>query len=87
MKKKYDATVKNGTYQDKNGESKNSYLRIGSVFERSDGSLCMKLDAIPARSFDGWVNFYAPDFKKVKEDVRSVVDKHNAPLEDEMPPW
>lgn len=82
MTKKYDATVKTGTYQDKQGETKGRYLTIGAVFERDDGSLCMKLDAIPAHNFDGWINFYAPDFKKAKESVE--VTRPKATLRDEL---
>ena len=41
----YEITVKDGTYQ-KNGETKNSYQRIGIVMETKSG-LMMKLRALP----------------------------------------
>ena len=42
----YEITVKDGTYQNKQGETKNSYQRIGVVMETQAG-LMMKLRSIP----------------------------------------
>jgi len=42
----YEITVKDGTYQNKQGETKNSYQRIGVVMETKAG-LMMKLRSIP----------------------------------------
>jgi hypothetical protein len=41
----YDITVKDGTYQNKQGETKNSYQRIGVVMETKAG-LMMKMRSI-----------------------------------------
>lgn len=71
MKRIYDITVANGKYQNKQGEEKTSYLKIGVVFEREDGSQCMKLESVPIK-FDGWANFYKPDLRKVKEDINKA---------------
>lgn len=81
MKKKYDATVAQEKYQDKQGNEKTRYLTVGSVFERPDGSLCMKLDAVPT-NFNGWINFYEPKYKDTKAKVAQAKDVY-APS---MPP-
>jgi len=61
MQKTKNAVVVTGKYTNNAGEEKNSYMTIGSLFEREDGSLVMKLDAVPVGSeFSGWVNFYDP---------------------------
>ena len=50
-----------GKYTDKDGNEKSRYVTIGSMFQRDDGSLCLKLDAIPiGEEFTGWVNCYDP---------------------------
>jgi len=43
MKKKYDLAVKTGTYQ-KDGETKNRYLNVGSVMEDDNGGSFILLD-------------------------------------------
>ena len=37
MKKVYDLAVKTGSYQNKNGETKNRYQNVGSVMEGDNG--------------------------------------------------
>jgi hypothetical protein len=47
-----------GTYTDRTtGAEKKQYLTVGKLFARDDGSMCLKMDAVPV-GFDGWVNFY-----------------------------
>jgi hypothetical protein len=47
-----------GTYKDRQtGAEKKQYLTVGKLMQRDDGSMCLKMDAVPV-SFDGWVNFY-----------------------------
>ena len=47
-----------GKYTDrKTGTEKNQYLTVGKLMQREDGSLSLKLDAVPV-GFDGWINFY-----------------------------
>ena len=58
MKFKYEA-VHTEKYTDKQtGEERKKYTKIGAVFEREDGTMCMKL-------LDSWVNFYPPKMKEV----------------------
>lgn len=40
-------------YTDKNGEEKKKYTKAGALFEREDGSQCVKI-------FDTWFNVYPP---------------------------
>jgi hypothetical protein len=64
MKFKYEA-VHTEKYTNKDGEEKKAYTKIGAVFERDDGTMCMKL-------LDSWVNFYPP---KMKEDGYQAAKK------------
>ena len=57
-----------GTYTDRNGQEKRRYLTVGKLFQRDDGSMSMKIDAIPV-NFDGWLNAYDLDEKR-KEDYQ-----------------
>lgn len=82
MKRKYDATVITGEYQNNAGETKKRYLTIGSVLERGDGSLCMKLEAVPV-NFDGWINFYTPKLKELGEKIGKIPTRSE--MEDEIP--
>lgn len=58
MKKIKKAVAVTGKYTDRNGNEKNQYHTCGALFQRDDGSLCMKLDALPLGDFNGWVSFY-----------------------------
>lgn len=45
-------------YTDRNtGEEKKKYTKAGALFEREDGSLCLKI-------FDTWFNVYPPKMKE-----------------------
>ena len=72
---KYEA-VHTEKYTDRQtGEEKKKYTKIGAVFEREDGSLCMKM-------LDSWVNFYPPrmpddGFQKAKEAASQAEDDIN----------
>lgn len=58
--KKVVATV--GKYTDNQGNEKNRYVTIGKAFVRSDGSVCIKIDSIPAgNEWNGWANLYDLD--------------------------
>jgi regulator of RNase E activity RraB len=59
MATKWLAKVANGTYTDKSGQEKTSWLTIGKVIEQQNGSLTLKLDCVPV-AFDGWVQFFDP---------------------------
>lgn len=48
-----------GKYQDRQGQEKTRYLRVGKLFKREDDTLCLKLDSVPVGpDFEGWINFY-----------------------------
>jgi len=67
MKPIKKAVVTTGKYTDrKTGQEKNQYLTVGKLLQREDGSLCLKLDAIPV-GFDGWINFYDLDIDQAKQ--------------------
>lgn len=61
MKKIKDAVAVKGAYE-KNGETKKSFMNVGALFQRDDGSFVLKLDGVPF-NFDGWINFYDPKDK------------------------
>ncbi len=63
LKKRFDCVAVTGDYKDRDGNNKKRYLNIGSIFEREDGSICQKIDALPMGTdwlVNGWVNFYPP---------------------------
>jgi hypothetical protein len=84
MKKKYDATVAGEKYQNKQGEEKTRYIPVGAVFERPDGSMCMKLESIPV-NFNGWINFYEPKFKDAKDAAKNAPSRTPQDFTDEIP--
>ena len=46
-------------------DGKKIYQRMGTLFERDDGSQCVKIDCLPvSKTWDGWANFYDMDPKK-----------------------
>lgn len=59
--KRIVATV--GEYTDKNGDTKKNYINIGTLFERPDGSLTIKLESVPL-GWNGWASFYDIEEKK-----------------------
>lgn len=72
---KFHAKVANGTYTDRSGKEKTSWLTIGKVIEKKDGTLSLKIDSIPV-AFDGWVQFFDPP----------ADDKNKQPkLDDDVP--
>lgn len=81
MKKKYDATGAGEKYQNKQGEEKTRYIPVGAVFERPDGSMCMKLESIPV-VFNGWINFYEPKYKDAKDAAKNAPKTRQEQKED-----
>ena len=57
--KKLVATT--GKYTDRSGQEKNRYQRVGTLFQRDDGSLTIKLDCMPIGEFNGWLSAYDLD--------------------------
>lgn len=56
----HDLAVKTGEYQDRNGQTKGRWQRIGTVFRHDDGGTSIKLDCVPVGipEWDGWVNVF-----------------------------
>lgn len=52
-------SAKSGTYKDKSGAEKNSYVRVGVMMETRNGEM-IKLEALPV-NFDGWIYLKDPD--------------------------
>lgn len=52
--------MKTGEYQDRNGQTKGRWQRIGTVFRHDDGGTSIKLDCVPLGlpEWDGWVNVF-----------------------------
>lgn len=76
-------TIVTGTYK-KDGEDKNRYLQIGTLFQRLDDNenptnrMTVKLDALPPPNSDGqyWLNVY-PIRKKEDGDDAGSQDHEN----------
>ena len=58
MKRTHDAVYVE-KYTDRNGQEKKRYTNIGSLLARDDGSMVLKLEAIPV-NFSGWIALYEP---------------------------
>ena len=59
----HDLAIKTGEYQDRQGQKKGRWLRIGAVVRHDDGGTSIKLDAVPVGlpGWDGWVNVFPRD--------------------------
>lgn len=62
----HDLAVKVGEYQDRSGQTKGRWQRIGTVFKHDDGGTSIKLDAIPVGvpDWNGWVSVFKRDDQK-----------------------
>jgi hypothetical protein len=59
MKRIKKAVASVGKYTNRDGQEKTRYHNVGTLFKREDGSVCLKLDAVPVGpDFEGWINFY-----------------------------
>jgi hypothetical protein len=54
--KTMNATIVTGTYIDRTGATKNSYLNVGTLFVYKNGGMSLKLDALPIGGQN--INFY-----------------------------
>lgn len=59
MKKTHDAVYAGEKYSDRDGNEKTRYVNVGALLQRDDGSMALKLEAVPV-GFNGWINFYEP---------------------------
>jgi hypothetical protein len=79
--------IKDIVYSEKyvagNGEEKTRYTNCGSVLERDDGSLSLKLEAIPV-GFTGWFNCYDPKPREERSGgQQSGKSRQSAPASDD----
>ena len=59
MKKTHDVVYAGEKYTDREGNEKTRYVNVGVAFTRDDGSMTLKLEAVPV-GFSGWLNLYEP---------------------------
>ena len=62
MPVKFDVVAATGTYTNKNGEEKKSWMKIGKVLQTQKG-FSLKLDAVPV-GWDGWAMLAEPQEAK-----------------------
>ena len=62
---KYELSAVTGTYTDREGNEKKSYVRCGVVMDTKKGGLVAKLEALPV-NFDGWLFMNEPREKEEK---------------------
>jgi len=67
-----------GKYTDRNGQEKNSYMTCGKLLQRDDGSLCVKLDALPLGDFNGWINCYDLDENRQQNNQQGMAQARQA---------
>lgn len=63
-KPSHNVSAKTGSFQDpQSGQSRNRYQKIGVAFTNDDGSISMKIDALPLphTEFDGTVVLFPAD--------------------------
>lgn len=83
MAVKFEAKAKVGTYKNQAGEDKPNWVRVGTVFETSNG-LSMKMDSVPV-GFDGWISFFIPKPKQAggqpqNQSANTIEDDENIPF-------
>lgn len=81
MKRRYDV-VASYEYEDRNGEAKKRWTRVGVAFENDNG-ISVKLDAAPVgREWDGWLRLFEPKERdeQPKQPKRSTDDFDDTPF-------
>ena len=61
-------TALSGTYKDREGNEKSSYVRCGVILETKNGQ-AIKLEALPV-NFDGWLYMHDPEPKDAKPEPK-----------------
>ena len=64
MAVKYNLVAKNGEYEDKNGDKKTRWTKVGVVMETKTGGLAAKIELFPM-GWDGWCQLAEPDQKEL----------------------
>jgi hypothetical protein len=82
MKKTHDAVYAGEKYTDRDGNEKTRYVNVGALFTRDDGSMTMKLEAVPV-GFNGWINFYEPKPKEGEQRQERSRPSRSAPPADD----
>ena len=65
-------------YIKKPGQEKASYPRIGVAFEDARGRISLKIDTLPIKDWEGWVNIFPrqgntlPDSPQIKKRLSEV---------------
>jgi len=77
MSKLFDVVAAVGKYTDAGGNEKTRWVNVGSMFEGRDGrGPSIKLDAVPAGEWNGWLSCFAPKDRQERqsEDRRPEFD-------------
>jgi hypothetical protein len=87
MRPTHDLLVKTGSYTDRDGAPKNRWLKIGSRFQRDDGSEAIKLDCLPVGipEWSGWVSVYPVKDKGAAPPPIQPAAKAESAWDDDMP--
>ena len=75
MKKVFDLVYSGEKYTDRNGDEKTRFVNVGAVFERDDGTQCLKIETLPV-GFSGWLNFFEPREREEKPQQQRAQDRN-----------
>ena len=76
MKYYGDLVFSTGEYE-KDGEKKKRWSKAGAVFQRDDGRMSIKFEAMPVGDWSGWMNIFE------KHDESNQSKQENRPINDE----
>ena len=87
MRPTHDLLVKTGTYTDRDGAQKNRWIKIGSRFQRDDGSEAIKLECMPVGipEWNGWVSVFPVKEKGAAPPPSQPAAKPEAAWDDDIP--
>ena len=70
MATKWVIKTANGTYTDKFGKEKTSWLTFGKIVEKKNGGLSLKIESIPVE-WNGWGQLFDPPEEDDKKQPKS----------------
>lgn len=76
MKYYGDLVFSTGEYE-KDGEKKKRWSKAGAVFQRDDGRMSIKFEAMPVGEWSGWMNIFE------KRDEPKQPKQENKPIDNE----
>jgi len=79
MKRTHDAVYVE-KYTDRSGQEKKRYTNIGALLTRDDGSMAIKLEAIPV-NFSGWIALYEPKPRDGEQRESKPAHQSSAPAQ------